>query len=114
VGPLPYRLKRPTRQERGEETASGGLLVTDAVDRFALEHREKHKGLWFEADRLGGFCLLMKREVLAKASLFDDQSEPGVFNADAFSGRVRQAGYHLAGCRDLFVHHFGARAAPSR
>jgi hypothetical protein len=34
-------------------------------------------------------------------------TEEGVFDASRFSLRGRQAGYRLACCRDLFVHHFG-------
>jgi GT2 family glycosyltransferase len=67
---------------------------------------------WSDADRLGGFCLLFKREVVSKVGLLDETSEQGVFDADAVCFRVRRAGYHLACCRDLFLHQFGIWTQP--
>jgi GT2 family glycosyltransferase len=97
---VPYRLRR--------RTAAEGMVETEAVDRFAQEQREKHTREWFEAERLGGFCFVIKREVLALAPLLDDRAGAGVFDAEALSLRVQRAGYRLAGCLDLFVHHFGS------
>jgi GT2 family glycosyltransferase len=112
VSPVPYRIRA---KRGGQPTADGaaGKSVVDveALDRFAGAWREQHKGQWFEADRLGGFCMLIKRAVLQSVSLFDEKAEPGVLDADALSWRVRQAGYRCVCCRDLFIHHFGSRAA---
>jgi hypothetical protein len=33
----------------------------------------------------------------------------GLFDTDVLSVQARQAGFNLAVCHDLFVHHFGAR-----
>jgi GT2 family glycosyltransferase len=110
VGELPYRIGSRTKATSpGEDTSQRNHNDIETVDHFAREWREKHKGQWFEAERLAGFCLLFKRAILQRVCFFDDQIEKGVFNADALSGRIRQAGYHLACCRDLFVHHFGSR-----
>ena len=64
-----------------------------------------------EADRLGGFCLLMKRELLQRVDLFNDGSVLTGLNADAVCSRIRRAGYQMACCKDLFIHHFGSRIA---
>ena len=32
-----------------------------------------------------------------------------LFDTDILSAKARQAGYTLACCRDLFIHHFGTR-----
>jgi GT2 family glycosyltransferase len=110
VGPVPYRLGTRSKAQPGR---NGSVESPDqdieTVNQFAGSWREAHKGQWFEADRLGGFCLLVKRSMLQRVNFFDDRADQGVFDADAFCGRVRQAGYHLACCRDLFVHHFGSR-----
>ena len=70
--------------------------------------RERHRGQWSEADRLGGGCVLLKREALLAAG-----PPPGAplhfFDAEALSRRVYEAGFRLACCRDLFVHSFGSR-----
>lgn len=112
VGRVPYRL-RPTGASRAGMGDGAGRVLPDleAVDRFAREWREQHRGQWFEVERLGAFCLLLKREVLDKVGLFEEGAAPGVFDANAVSWKVRHAGYRLACCRDLFVHHFGSRVA---
>jgi GT2 family glycosyltransferase len=104
---VPYRVgpKKGTRPRSG----SGEWLVdTEAVHVFARDFREKHKGKWQEAERLGGFCLLLKREVLGRIGPLDEEGL-GLFDTDLLSAKARQAGFTLAICRDLFVHHFGTR-----
>jgi GT2 family glycosyltransferase len=110
AGQVPYRIgskrRLPPDQDRPAER---DLADIDTVDQFAREWREKHRGQWFEAEQLGGFCLLVRRAVLQRVGFLDEQSERGVFDANALCRRVRQAGYHLACCQDLFIHHFGSR-----
>jgi GT2 family glycosyltransferase len=112
VSPVPYRLRaRRGGPAPGDGPAGKGGMDLEALERFAGEWREQHKGQWFEVDQLGGFCLLIKRAVLQKVGLFEEQSELGVLDANAFSWKVRQAGFRCVCCRDLFVHHFGSRIA---
>src|SRR5205807_69455 len=88
------------------------LVDADAVSRFALEFREQNKSKWMNVERLGGFCLLMKREVLRRISNnggLEKWSDLGLFDTDIVSAKAREAGFTLAVCRDLFVHHFGTR-----
>jgi GT2 family glycosyltransferase len=104
---VPYRLARPGAG-LAEATTGAGQLETQAVDLFAREQRNGHRGKWKEVDRLGGFCWLARREVLGRVELLEQGAEEGLFDAGRFSARVRRAGYRLACCRDLFVHHFGS------
>jgi GT2 family glycosyltransferase len=106
VEAVPYRVgpKKAARAHGGSEW----LVDTEAVHAFANEFREQHKGKWCEAERLGGFCLLLKRAVLDRIGSLDEDGL-GLFDTDVLSARARQAGYTLAVCRDLFVHHFGTR-----
>src|SRR5205807_2079359 len=85
-----------------------GKACAEALRRARREFREQHKGKWQEAERLGGFCLLLKREVLGRVGPLDEEGL-GLFDTDLLSQKARQAGYTLAVCRDLFVHHFGTR-----
>src|SRR5207249_3381978 len=85
------------------------LVDVEAVNTFARQWREQHRGKWVEVDRLGGFCLLLKREVLAKIGTQDDAAGLGLFDTDILSLKARHAGYTLACCKDLFIHHFGSR-----
>jgi GT2 family glycosyltransferase len=69
------------------------------------------KGKWIEVERLGGFCLLMKRQVLERIGMpaLDKWTDLGLFDSDILSVKARQAGFTLVCCRDVFIHHFGAR-----
>ena len=95
---VPYRLGRP----------QGGTGVdTHPVDQFATEVKEANKGQWRHIDRAGGFCWLARREALDKGQLVGEASE-ALFDEGKFSAAVRKAGFQIACCRDLFVHHFGS------
>jgi GT2 family glycosyltransferase len=106
---LPFRLRRTLPLAgRGVRLEQGVFVDTAAVVRFAEEWRQKHKGEWFETDRLGGFCLLVKRSALERIPWLTQGGEQGVFDADALAWRFIQAGFRLAVCGDLFVYHFGS------
>jgi GT2 family glycosyltransferase len=107
VETVPYRVG-PKKGSRLRGVAGEWLVDTEAVHAFAKEYREQHKGKWCEAERLGGFCLLLKRAVLDRLGPLEEEGL-GLFDTDVLSSKARQAGYSLAVCRDLFVHHFGTR-----
>jgi GT2 family glycosyltransferase len=111
VETVPYRLgPRKGKRPEGSAGTKEPLVDIEAVERFAREYRELHKGKWIEVERLGGFCLLLKREVLKKmGQLLEPWTDLGLFDTDILSAKARQAGYTLACCRDLFIHHFGTR-----
>lgn len=111
VDEVPYRVGSRAKGPSDDDRPDQDRADVEAVKRFAGEWRERHRGQWFEAERLGGFCLLMKRAVLQQVSFFDERADRGIFDADALGRRVRQAGYRLVCCRDLYIHHFGSRLA---
>jgi GT2 family glycosyltransferase len=97
-------------ENRGQRTENrGGMVDVDAVDAFARKWREEHKGKWVEVERLGGFCLLIKREVLKRIGHLREAGDLALFDTDLLCQKARQAGFTLACCKDLFVHHFGTR-----
>jgi GT2 family glycosyltransferase len=103
---VPYRLGKTG------ESRTNGRTDIDGMHRFASEFRERNKAKWMQSDRLGGFCLLLKREVLrrlANQSGLDEWTDLGLFDTDILSAKAREAGFTLAVCRDLFIHHFGTR-----
>lgn len=112
VESIPYRIGSKSALNAAlDREDDGEMLGTVALDRFAQEWRELYKGKWFETDRIGGFCFLLKRAVLQALDydFFDEKSQLGVFDMDKLCLRIRQAGYRLAVCQDLFIHHFGSR-----
>jgi GT2 family glycosyltransferase len=106
---VPYRLG-----SRGRSSDNGVSIYTPeevaAVDKFACEWRDKNHGSWMEVDHLGGFCLLIKRQVLEQIGTLQGTTGLNVFDTDALCQRARQAGFMLACCRDLFIHNFGSRS----
>jgi GT2 family glycosyltransferase/tetratricopeptide (TPR) repeat protein len=96
--------------------ASPPQLVPDApyidmeqMHGFAARWRSEHRGQWFTAGKLSGFCLLMKRAVCETVGGLDEQFGIGFFDDDDLAERARRAGFQLAVAHDLFVHHFGSR-----
>lgn len=93
----------------GRHGTSDVFVDVEEVNKFAIEFREKNKGKWVEADRLGGYCLLIKREAWQRMGPLDPWTDLSLFDSDIVGAKAKQVGYTLACCRDLYVHHFGAR-----
>jgi GT2 family glycosyltransferase len=104
---VPYRIG-PKRNQRSEDRGEW-LVDTSAVDDFANKWRDDNRGHWFQCERLGGFCLLVKRDVLKRISHLREAGDLALFDTDILSAKARQAGFTLACAKDLFVHHFGTR-----
>jgi GT2 family glycosyltransferase/Tfp pilus assembly protein PilF len=81
----------------------------EALIEFAQERRRQYAGQALEVDRLTGFCLLVRREVLERIGGLDERYGLGFFDDDDLCVRARQAGFGLLVALDVFVHHFGSR-----
>lgn len=109
VGSLPYRLPAKTVSPTVPTAENGRLLPDlDLVDRFAQQWEEQNRGKWFETERLATFCLLLKPQIRDLALPLKSQTY-FTFDADQMYQKVRQAGFRLACCMDLFIHHFASR-----
>lgn len=109
VETVPYRIG-PRKYTRHGQTEA--LVDVTEVETFACEFREKHKGNWLHTDRLGGFCVMLKRELYKRLDNQGQLAQWGdlaLFDTDILGVKAREAGFNLAICRDLFVHHFGTR-----
>ena len=79
------------------------------MQEFAARWRDEHRGQWFTAGKLSGFCLLVKRAVYETVGGLDERFGLGLFDDDDLAIRARGAGFELAVAHDLFIHHFGSR-----
>jgi glycosyltransferase involved in cell wall biosynthesis len=86
-----------------------GLQVEPAdFDAFAAQCRRTHPGELLQVNRLSGFCLLSRRELLDRVGGFDERFT----GADAAAGdlglRMLEAGLRLLVAQDAFVVHRAA------
>jgi GT2 family glycosyltransferase/tetratricopeptide (TPR) repeat protein len=80
------------------------------LDGFAWDWGQRYDGQREEIDRLVGFCLLFRRELIDRVGVLDERFGIGNFEDDDFCRRAMLAGYKAVIARDAFIHHFGHRS----
>ena len=80
-----------------------------SLDGFAWDWGRRHHAQRDEVERLVGFCLLFRRELVDRVGVLDERFGVGNFEDDDFCLRAKQAGYRVVIARDTFIHHFGHR-----
>jgi FkbM family methyltransferase len=93
----------------GEQQVPARYEDLAGLDGFAWDWGQTHDGQRQDTDRLVGFCLLLKREVLDQIGLLDERFGLGCFEDDDYCLRALRAGYRLAITRDAFIHHAGGQ-----
>src|SRR5690606_31767020 len=78
------------------------------LDGFAWEHGRANAGSRVSIDRLVGFCLLIRREVIDTVGMLDERFGIGCFEDDDYCRRALDAGFEAVIAADSFVHHFGS------
>lgn len=81
---------------------------TVEMQRYAANYNQSDPMLWEERLKLVGFCMLIKKSVVDEVGLLDEIFNPGNYEDDDYSLRIRKAGYKLLLCRDTFIHHYGS------
>ena len=80
-----------------------------ALDAFAWEWGRAHDRKLIDTDRLIGFCLLIRREVIDAIGRLDERFGIGCFEDDDYCLRTILAGWRAVIAQDAFIHHFGGR-----
>ncbi len=69
---------------------------------------KKNQNSWFITERLIFFCVAIKKEVIEKVGLLDENFGRGYFEDDDYCARASNAGYKLAIAESSFVYHKGS------
>jgi hypothetical protein len=72
---------------------------------FASELTGKYKRQLLETNNLAFFCVAIRKEVIEKVGLLDDDFGVGFFEDDDYCNRVIESGYQLVVVDDVFIHH---------
>jgi glycosyltransferase involved in cell wall biosynthesis len=81
----------------------------DAMPAFAARWAAGNAGRVEEVNRLVGFCLLARREVIERIGGLDERFGSGNFEDDDYCVRAALAGFKAVIARDAFVHHTGSQ-----
>ena len=74
---------------------------------FAYHYTTEHFNEEFSNPNvLALFCTMIKREVIEKCGLLDEEYGVGMFEDDDYAEAVKQEGFTLAITEDAFIHHF--------
>jgi GT2 family glycosyltransferase/glycosyltransferase involved in cell wall biosynthesis len=77
-------------------------------EAFAAPYLARQQGQWFTTERLGFYCVALKRSVIERVGFLDERFGLGMFEDDDYCIRVRKSGFALAVIEDCFVYHKGS------
>jgi len=80
----------------------------EEFQRIAAEVNRSNPEKWTKTDRLVGFCLAFRREVMERIGLLDERFAPGHFEDDDYCLRARLENFELLICHDCLIHHEGS------
>ncbi|QDU39660.1 SPBc2 prophage-derived glycosyltransferase SunS [Maioricimonas rarisocia] len=92
----------------GEQQVPVGYHQMAELDGWAWDWSQAHRGDVVATDRLVGFCLLFRRELVDRIGVLDERFGIGCFEDDDFCRRARAAGFQAVIDRSGFVHHVGS------
>ncbi|MBN2483563.1 MAG: glycosyltransferase [Candidatus Omnitrophica bacterium] len=76
------------------------------LDEYAASRRKKFHGEYIEMATAVGFCYLMKRRLLDKIGLWNEQYGLGYFEETEHCIRARQNGYRIVMAKGAYVYHY--------
>ncbi|RUS44648.1 glycosyltransferase family 2 protein [Cohnella sp. AR92] len=101
VGPM-------SNQVSGKQQVQYPYADLDEFQRIAEGVNQSNPAKWRRAERLVGFCLVLRRELMERIGLLDERFSPGHYEDDDYCLRARLHGYGLLICQDVVIHHDGS------
>ena len=92
----------------GVQCVQSHFSTLETLEAFAHQWARDNAGQVHRTERLVGFCLLIKRAVIDRIGLLDEQFGLGNFEDDDYVRRAREAGFEAVIAREAFIHHFGS------
>lgn len=77
---------------------------------YALPWMKRHTGVTTQTEKLGFFCVAIRRSVLETIGMLDEEFGIGMFEDDDFSLKAAAAGFTLLINEGSFVYHKGSAA----
>ena len=88
------------------ETAPRNVGIANPTSNvFGQNQAENRDNSWQEMHSCKGFCMLIKKEVIAKIGFFDEIYSPGYFEEKDFCQKAINAGYMCILAKGAFVFH---------
>ncbi len=85
-----------------------GYENLDEMQAMAETYNQSNPRLWEERMRLVTYTCLFRTDIQKAIGGFDEEFNPGAYDDDAISFRIRRMGYRLILAGDTYVHHFGS------
>ncbi|MCM3746884.1 glycosyltransferase family 2 protein [Paenibacillus pasadenensis] len=111
VGPV-------TNLVSGPQQVRAPYRTIAAMRQWSAKRNLPNPGSWRETDRLMGFCMLMRRELMEEIGYFDEEFASGHYgDGDYGDGdyglRARLQGQRLIIAGDAFIHQYGSSGTRS-
>jgi len=97
-----------TNSAGNEQTVVIPSLNEENYVEVSRRYTSKSKGHLFETEKLGFYCVAMRRDVMDKVGLLDEKFGLGMFEDDDYCFRVKRAGYRLVINEGCFIYHKGS------
>ncbi|GIO66209.1 glycosyltransferase family 2 protein [Paenibacillus cookii] len=101
VGPV-------TNYISGEQQIPVPYNDVEQMWEFAAAFSRPDASKWRQTDRIVGFCVLFRKELLERVGYFDEGFRVGNYEDDDWMIRIRLCGLKLVIAGDAFIHHFGS------
>ncbi|MHC1709843.1 MAG: glycosyltransferase family 2 protein [Methanomassiliicoccales archaeon] len=97
-----------TNSAGNEQTVVIPSLNEENYVEVSRRYTSKSKGHLFETEKLGFYCVALRRDVLERVGLLDEKFGLGMFEDDDYCFRVKKAGYRLVINEGCFIYHKGS------
>jgi GT2 family glycosyltransferase len=101
VGPI-------TNSAGNEQRVDLPDLDESNFEQLAGQYTKRQIGHWFTTEKLGFFCVALRRGLVDEIGFLDDRFGIGMFEDDDYCIRATKQGYLLAVIEDCFVFHKGS------